>query len=290
MQKIKIILFFILFSNSVSAEVAESNFAFAYANIEKFVELCIKDPENNLSPLETELLINISKALPVEKKNKKQLIFSSEKEYPGRFILNDQIKVAKTYDDVGSEIFINKDMIKKLQVLDAVAILVHEFGHHHQEKDELALDLLGLKVAFTIKKLYLQEAYHESSIGLKVSNYNYWVKSSVGKVFLMKDHFDLILSDEKNSENLTHNFMSFNCSKNIPTDIYCDKPPQIVSSNVQNLRWSSLDTLSGFVTYICQCFDNSLKRSFSQKKKFDLNIILKNNSYQKNSASIRILP
>lgn len=290
MLKNKIAFFFLVFSSAVFSKTADSNFIFSYNNLDKFIGLCLTDSECDLDASQKDLLQAIASAIPEERKNTTQLVFVSAKERPGFFVLDGQIKVAKTYDDIGSSIYVNTDMIKGLEVVDAVAILIHELGHHHKIKDETVLDLLGLKVAFYYQQKYLQETYHELIPGLKVSAYNYWLKKTFTNVFDTNAHFDLVIADENRMEVLTDRLKSFNCSESIPDGSYCDNRPVLLSSNVQNLLWHDPQSLIGNVTFNCICSDNSLKNIFGIKRNFQISIILNDNTYQANSASIRILP
>jgi hypothetical protein len=290
MLKSKFIFIFLLFTRSAYAMVAEPHFTFAYTNIDRFIELCLNAPECNLNQDQKDLLTLIAKTVPLERQNPKQLVFASESESPGLFLLNGQVKVAKTFDEIASNIYVNKDMIPKLQVIDAIAILVHELGHHHGIKDETQLDLLGLRVAFNYQQKYLQEAFNELIPEIRVSGYNYWLRASVGSVLKKNENFDLILSDNLVAENLSQAFLSFQCSENIPKITHCDDLPKIISSNVQNLAWQTSEVLQGNVTFICQCFDNSLLTAFSARKRFELSIKLNHDHYLKKSATIRILP
>lgn len=290
---IKLLAFLILFPAIVAAQVGEANFSFAYQNIGPFIELCLNDKKCDLNEQQKTLLMKIHKAIPEEKKNPNQLIFASEKENPGLFILNGNPKIAKTYDEVGSSVFVNKDMLdhagSPISTLDALAILIHELGHHHQEMNEDFLDLLGLKVVFYYQQIYFQASFNDAVPELRVSAYNYWSKISVNSVFRSNAHFDLIISDTKVSENLSLSFKDFDCSYSIPAATHCDDKPVMMASNVQNLAWYSANALRGQVVYICRCFDNSLKTLFSAKKNFELNVELLNKQYKAQSATIGIM-
>lgn len=85
------------------------------------------------------------------------LDFKSEKANPGFFFLDNQVRVAKTSDAPKETIYINTDMITggKVDIGEAVAILVHELGHHYKVKDHQYLDRLGAKVKALMEKLII---------------------------------------------------------------------------------------------------------------------------------------
>ena len=96
---------------------------------------------------EENLLTRISSKL---KSNQEELHldFKSEKENPGFFFLDDQVRVAKTGQAPKDIIYVNTDIILAgdVDVGEAIAILVHELGHHHNIRDHQQLDKLGAKV------------------------------------------------------------------------------------------------------------------------------------------------
>lgn len=273
-----------------SPRMAENNIAFAYTNVENFVNLCLLDSKCQLSTDQSVLLKKIANSLKREKRNARQLQFSSEKERPGFFTLDGELKVAKTFDDVGSEIYFNKDLIPNLTVIDAIAILVHEFGHHHGINDEEALDLLGLRVAFYYQQFYYQIVTNEAASSLNAEVFNYWNKKSNHSVFKTASHFDLLLWDDRVRERHTAQLLSFSCDEAKPNSTLCDTTPELRASNVHNIDWSTRTTLTGQVTYICHCSYNSLSSLFSVKGTFALDIELSGSRYKTGSAKIRISP
>ncbi|MCX6124359.1 MAG: hypothetical protein NTV34_06360 [Proteobacteria bacterium] len=70
--------------------------------------------------------------------------------------------MAKTGSEIGSPIYINRDLIyteqvgrwSALTVLECIPILVHELGHHQGEAPHTVLDLLGVKVQTLLSKNY----------------------------------------------------------------------------------------------------------------------------------------
>jgi hypothetical protein len=140
--------------------LAEKNILFSYYNLKAYIEICLSSPTCKIGTWEKDLLTKILKSLPQEQNKKEQIKFVSEKERPGFFRLDGELKLAKTGDNVGSPIYINSDLLytknshgdfKAFSISDAVALLVHELGHHHGVKNHFKLDLLGIKVSMSLE-------------------------------------------------------------------------------------------------------------------------------------------
>jgi hypothetical protein len=141
--------------------LAERNVLFAYNNLEFSLRLCLDGPSCRLSQMENRILLDIYTHLAAERENAKQIVFLSEKKFPGTFLIDGEMKAAVTGSLVGSVIKINTDLlyfIKKnhmtegLSVHEAIAMLIHELGHHHGNFSHTELDLLGLKVSEHLNK------------------------------------------------------------------------------------------------------------------------------------------
>jgi len=141
--------------------IAEQNLAFAYTNLDRFLDICLHSNICELNKEETALTENIRAALKSEKTHEHQLIFDSEKKHPGTFLIDGLIRLAKTGDAIGSPIFINTDLlyikddsgeVKALDLPTAAAILTHELGHHQGTREHQLLDLLGSKVRRMLKQ------------------------------------------------------------------------------------------------------------------------------------------
>lgn len=109
----------------------------------------------SISDSESTLISRIIHAVPNEHLAT-TIQFRSEATEPGFFLIDGQVRVAKTGDDVGSPVFINEDLIlaDQTDVRTAIAILVHELGHHHKIKDHQALDRLGAAVREYANRFY----------------------------------------------------------------------------------------------------------------------------------------
>lgn len=140
--------------------LAEKNFLIAAQNLESYSQLCLSLDACRLDMTEREVLAAIVYSMPQQRLGKSQIQFRSEKQEPGFFILNGEPKVAKTGSRVGDPIYINTDMIyakngfgtiEALSIPDALAILLHEYGHHVSRLSHSELDLLGVKVSLFLK-------------------------------------------------------------------------------------------------------------------------------------------
>lgn len=208
------------------AGLAEMRFAFAYNNLERFLHFCLVSNNCRLNARERVLAGMIGQALPAERQNTKQLQFKTQKEED--FNIGGRLVVAKTGSTVGSPIIINKDMIYSKDVDDqtqamseaeAVAVLVHEMGHHHGEKDEDMLDSLGVKVQ-ALSQTRMQRAekgYLLSNLVVSAFNFGTW------------DSFALLnVSDGEKVADL---------SRFVAGAVRCGYGSRLTGTNIANLHW-----------------------------------------------------
>lgn len=141
--------------------LAERNVLFAYNNLEFSLRLCLDSSSCRLSLLEKKILQDIYNHLDEERENQKQIVFTSELKAPGTFIIDGEMKAAVTGSQIGSLIDINTDLLylkknnnqlEALSVHEAIAMLIHELGHHYGNYSHTELDLLGLKVSAHLGK------------------------------------------------------------------------------------------------------------------------------------------
>ncbi|WP_413582823.1 hypothetical protein [Bdellovibrio sp. HCB288] len=139
--------------------IAEKNVLFAYERLENYIEVCLTSDGCKLNSREREIIAKIAKTLPQEIKGR-MLYFGSEKKTPGFFILDGLVRVAKTGSTPGSPIYINSDLLysknaegeySAVSIAEAVAILIHEFGHHHGGYSHEELDLLGVRISMLVQ-------------------------------------------------------------------------------------------------------------------------------------------
>lgn len=139
-------------------------FPFLLKNLEPIYELCIYESDCGLNDREKKILIRIQNSLAEEARPSANLIrFDSSSKNPNLFLLDGNIRIAVTGDDVGDPIFVNLDLafqkdrkgnVHPLRIEQVLAVLTHELGHHQGIKNHNELDILGLKVgAHLIKKI-----------------------------------------------------------------------------------------------------------------------------------------
>ncbi len=144
--------------------LAEKNILYAYEKLDAYLQLCLSSNACKLTPEQGSLLLQIYRALPQER-TAKQLSFSSEKQNPGFFMIDGNVRVAKTGNDVGSPVYINSDLLytkegdgdswDPVSIPEAVAILVHELGHHQGKHTHEELDLLGVRVSLLLQQKFI---------------------------------------------------------------------------------------------------------------------------------------
>lgn len=139
--------------------IAEKNVIFAYQRLESYLRLCLTSELCRIDKTQKDILEQIVAGLPQERQNTNQIQFVSEKRNPGFFIIEGEVKVAKTGSRIGSSIFVNTDLLYSknemgyfipVNLSEAVAILVHELGHHYGNYSHTDLDLLGVRVAMLL--------------------------------------------------------------------------------------------------------------------------------------------
>lgn len=140
--------------------IAEKNVIFAYQRLDEYLRMCLSSDFCKLSIPQRTILTRIAGGLNDERKGGNQVQFDSEKNHPGTFIIDYEVKVAKTGSTIGSLILINSDLLYTknelgfyipMSVSEAVAVLVHELGHHYGNYSHTDLDLLGVRVAMLLQ-------------------------------------------------------------------------------------------------------------------------------------------
>jgi|GEM_PF-6320069 len=135
--------------------LAEQNFIYAYQNLVDTVDRCL-DTDNpcRLTEKERRTLADIVRERR-EATGNGGLFFESGNLKPGLFQTDEhgKVRVAVTGSTWGSPIYVNLDLIYSgneslIDMGAALAILIHEIGHHGGETDHLFLDQLGNKVRY----------------------------------------------------------------------------------------------------------------------------------------------
>lgn len=165
--------------------LAEKNVLYAYQKLGTYIQLCLGTPACKLNPTQQTLLSKIADVLPQEQKTQ-QIIFASEKAAPGTFMIDGNVRVAKTGDDIGGPIYINVDMLytkgdgdtyDPVTIPEAVAIIVHELGHHQGYHTHEELDLLGVRVSLLLQQRFISTPlipWSPNEISASVLNYSFY--------------------------------------------------------------------------------------------------------------------
>jgi len=140
--------------------LAEKNVLYAYEKLDTYIQICLDTNSCKLTTDQSNLLQKIAQTLPQERQAP-QLSFQSEMQRRGTFMIDGNVRVAKTGNTIGSPIYINSDLLytrgeggsfDPVTIPEAVAILIHELGHHHGVYSHEMLDLLGVRVSLMLQK------------------------------------------------------------------------------------------------------------------------------------------
>lgn len=136
------------------ANLSESRFYMAYENLETYMQAGLRAKDSGLNDADRDLLSKMIETISNERhQNPAMLHFLPQSPL---FIIDGQIKIAVTGLNLSDPIYINKDRLQRfdaqnrlvdMSLLEAISILVHEFGHHQGVSDHSYLDRLGALVA-----------------------------------------------------------------------------------------------------------------------------------------------
>lgn len=172
MMKSKTIIFILFLLNGLGSSafsggdiigngggLAEQNLSYAFIHLKNILPLCMESEICLPNSKHREIVKNIISALPQEYLRSQPLRFLSGNKHPEIFYIDDSPRTAVTGSNIGDPIFINTDLIYKsihgdlqpISISDAIGLLVHELGHHHQIKNHDLLDWIGAQVkAFSL--------------------------------------------------------------------------------------------------------------------------------------------
>ena len=140
--------------------IAEKNIMFAYQKMDSYIKLCLSSDFCKIDKKQRTILELISTGIQQERLSADQIQFASEKSKPGFFVIDGEIKVAKTGSQIGSPIYINVDLLYTknemgyyipASISESIAILVHELGHHYGAYSHTELDLVAVRVALMLQ-------------------------------------------------------------------------------------------------------------------------------------------
>jgi hypothetical protein len=155
--------------------IAKANFKLANAYLYEVIFGCLTHPrECGVSSKESQLINRIYYELL--KSPRTSLQFDSEERKPGMFQVDGMVRIAFTANRPGSEIFVNEDMIVKKAgeilvpwtIEESVAVLTHEYGHHHSmiASSHEELDALGQKLSQHMMSYARRDFFKSSELGL----------------------------------------------------------------------------------------------------------------------------
>ena len=159
--------------------LAEKNLIFAQTHLAKFIELCLNTNLCRTDKRESTLLKLILKSDAEELRTPLQ--FKNERANAKAFHIDRLVRVARTGDSVGAPIFINTDLLYSkgkegvlvaMDVPQALSVLVHEYGHHHHEKDHTRLDELGTKLQTLVLNHEVRSEFWNGNAALSVYQFN----------------------------------------------------------------------------------------------------------------------
>ena len=118
-MKRMVIIFLMIISQNVfswdevnnGGGAAEGTLTYTFLNVGKYIDLCLSSDICQISEREKEILSQIKGSLEEEFAQEKPLIFISESSNPGTFIIDGEIKIAKTGSAVGGPIYFNLDLL-----------------------------------------------------------------------------------------------------------------------------------------------------------------------------------
>ncbi len=174
----------------------------AYYKIDALGRACLGSDACRLTAKERELLGRIVASMNEEYRLQPAIRFESERKRPGFFLIDGEVKAAKTGGQVGAPIFFNSDMlyvrnfhgqVEAISFGDAVAQILHELGHHHGDHSHGELDVLGAKVALGTSSLLVNSPILPNSRAVNLQILNGVSESDFPGVYLQiyDDAFDL---------------------------------------------------------------------------------------------------
>lgn len=125
------------------ANVFENNFFFAYSHMKSILKQAKTFHYNSFETHEKDLLDLLYSSIDEEYKTEKPIIFRGNLEVP-----KGNPVIAATGSNIGDPIYIDSDRVRddRYSVVQAIGVLAHELGHHHDIKDHDLLYIFGNKL------------------------------------------------------------------------------------------------------------------------------------------------
>lgn len=282
--------------------VAEKNMLYAYQKLDSYLKLCLSSDFCKINNSQRSILEKINDGLPRERQNLSQIQFDSEKANPGFFIIEGEVKVAKTGSQIGSPVFINTDLLYTrnelgffipLSISECVAILVHELGHHYGAFTHTDLDLTGVRVALMLQNKTYSTPLLPWSEQISAVIINRDVETSYPDILLYVEDQAFDLSQQfKDAVFCPKAFIPIPFLPDIPLS---NKKP--LSTLAHNVHWSKLATdgstallsIRADLAHKCKDADNNSVRSQDFLVKIDFSVTMgPNGKWTLDNNSIKI--
>ena len=247
---------------------AEGTLTYTFLNIETYIDLCLSSEICQISDREKEILTQIKKSMDDEFAQEKPLVFMSENSNPGTFIIDGEIKIAKTGNYVGSPIYFNTDLLyfknnlgiyESIDIKTAIGILIHELGHHQNNLNHSFLDALGAKVALGLNKHIQVSSFFSFNDQLQVIVLNEKKDSSFPQI-LLRVYDELIDISDDFKKKLKCNLITLpNIIDIIPGISISFKRPK--GAVFHNLHWTNNTKIEKLISCVAvnpdTCFQNN---------------------------------
>lgn len=138
---------------------AERNIVFAMGILNETL-LHLQNTKSIFSSTELEVIKEISQNLAPKEVRLLQINFKSGKEEPNFFLIDGNIKIAKTWTEKGAPIYFNTDLLYRVSqtgdivpysISRSTSLLLHELGHQIGVEDCQLLDQMAIKAELEIR-------------------------------------------------------------------------------------------------------------------------------------------
>ena len=282
--------------------IAEKNVLYAYERLDKYIKVCLQSESCKLNEQQKVVLLQILKGLPNEKAAP-QLFFASESKTPGFFIIDGLIRVAKTGSTIGSPIYINSDLLYSkneagvydpVSIPEAVAILIHEMGHHYGEYSHEELDLIGVRASLTLQHKFISTPMIPWTSEISASVFNENLVSSFPEVLLTVGNDVIDISDKYREAVMCVGITIPIPILPIPDLELLNKKP--VASILHNVHWAKLKekndqlyvTITGAVSNNCVYKSNIGIRNNDSKLNISFRIRKEDGNWKISRSSIEV--
>lgn len=259
--------------------LAEKNILYAFEKMDVFIQNCLSSPRCRVNEPQKNILKKILAGIAQEKKST-QIIVASETKTPGQFMIDGLVRVAKTGNTVGTPIYVNSDLLytknvsggyDAITIPEAVAILIHELGHHYGKESHSELDLVGVNVSvFLQQKLILTPMIPWAGD----------ISASVFNPDFNQSYPEILLNVGSDSINLSSMYrQAVECfGVTIPIIILPLPDLQLMSSQplgslLHNIHWESFEEADGWIWI-------KMIGNISNRCQYNNDVGLRNNDYK----------